>query len=70
MVRSIPSYDAVRDYRRLNALLKKIKSLENATIEDLRYYGGCLYFGAHTGVIVAVVVTLTYKTYREQNILE
>ena len=40
---------AVRDYRRLNALLKKIKSFENATIEDLRYYGGCLYFGAHTG---------------------
>ena len=30
-------------------MLKKIKSFENATIEDLRYYGGCLYFGAHTG---------------------
>ena len=40
---------AVRDYRRINALKKKLQSFEYATLDDLRYYGGCFYFGAHTG---------------------
>ena len=40
---------AVRDYRRINALKRKLQSFEYATLDDLRYYGGCFYFGAHTG---------------------
>lgn len=39
---------AVRSYRRVNALLKKIEAFERGTV-DGRYYGGLLYYGAHTG---------------------
>lgn len=39
---------AVRNYRRINSLLKKVKSFERGTVNG-RYYGGLLYFGAHTG---------------------
>ena len=44
-----PFIEAVRDYRRINALKKKLDSFEYATLDDSRYYGGCFYFGAHTG---------------------
>lgn len=40
---------AVSEYRRINALLKKLESFEAATMDDGRYYGGLLYFGAHSG---------------------
>ena len=41
--------DAVRNWRRINALKKKIESFDFATMPDNRYYGGLMYFGAHTG---------------------
>ena len=41
--------DAVRNWRRINALKKKIESFDVATMPDNRYYGGIMYFGAHTG---------------------
>ena len=41
--------DAVRSWRRINALKKKIESFDFATMRDGRYYGGIMYFGAHTG---------------------
>ena len=40
---------AVRDFRRINSLKKKLESFDNATMSDGRYYGGLMYFGAHTG---------------------
>ena len=40
---------AVRDYRRINSLKKKLDSFDYATLSDDRFYGGCMYFGAHTG---------------------
>lgn len=40
---------AVRNWRRINALKKKLESFDAATMPDGRYYGGLLYFGAHTG---------------------
>jgi len=40
---------SVRDYRRINALKKKLDSFDYATLSDDRFYGGCMYFGAHTG---------------------
>jgi DNA polymerase len=40
---------AVRDFRRINAFLKKLEAFDRATLADGRYYGGCMYFGAHTG---------------------
>tara|TARA_R100001443_G_scaffold74722_1_gene82364 strand:- start:2927 stop:4690 length:1764 start_codon:yes stop_codon:yes gene_type:complete len=40
---------AVRDYRRINSLKRKLESFDNATMDDGRYYGGLMYFGAHTG---------------------
>ena len=40
---------AVKDWRRINALKKKLESFDYATMSDGRYYGGCMYFGAHTG---------------------
>lgn len=46
--KSCPWAVAVRDYRRVNALLKKVESFENGIV-DGRYYGGLLYFGATTG---------------------
>tara|TARA_R100000664_G_scaffold34244_2_gene55677 strand:+ start:4767 stop:6536 length:1770 start_codon:yes stop_codon:yes gene_type:complete len=40
---------AVKNWRRINSLKKKLESFDYATISDGRYYGGCMYFGAHTG---------------------
>ena len=40
---------AVRDYRRINSLKRKLEAFEYATMGDKRYYGGILYHGAHTG---------------------
>lgn len=44
---SFPWVYAVRNYRRINALLKKIESFERGTVNG-RYYGGLMYCGAHT----------------------
>ena len=41
--------NSVRDYRRINALKKKIESFDYATLSDDRFYGGLMYHGAHTG---------------------
>jgi len=41
--------DAVRNWRRINSLKKKLESFDYATMPDDRYYGGTMYFGAHTG---------------------
>lgn len=41
--------EAVRDWRRINSIQKKLYSFEYATMPDGRYYGGIMYFGAHTG---------------------
>jgi hypothetical protein len=38
---------AVRNWRRINSLLKKVESFERGTY-DGRYYGGLMYCGAHT----------------------
>jgi DNA polymerase I-like protein with 3'-5' exonuclease and polymerase domains len=40
---------AVKDWRRINSIKKKLESFDYATMPDGRYYGGCMYFGAHTG---------------------
>lgn len=40
---------AVKNWRRINSLKKKLESFDYATMPDDRYYGGCMYFGAHTG---------------------
>lgn len=40
---------AVKDWRRINSLKKKLESFDYATMPNGRYYGGCMYFGAHTG---------------------
>jgi len=40
---------AVRNFRRINSLKRKLESFEYATMGDDRYYGGILYHGAHTG---------------------
>ncbi len=44
-----PWIEAVRNYRRINALKKKLESFDKATLDDGRFYGGLMYFGAHTG---------------------
>lgn len=41
--------EAVTNWRRINAIKKKLDSFECATMPDNRYYGGILYFGGHTG---------------------
>ena len=41
--------NAVQNWRRINALKKKVESFDVATMPDARYYGGFMYFGAHTG---------------------
>jgi DNA polymerase len=41
--------NAVISWRRINSLKKKIESFQYATMPDNRYYGGLMYFGAHTG---------------------
>ena len=40
---------AVRDFRRINSIKRKLESFDYATLSDDRFYGGCMYFGAHTG---------------------
>ena len=40
---------AVKDWRRINSIKRKLQSFDYATMPDGRYYGGCMYFGAHTG---------------------
>ena len=40
---------ATQNWRRINAIKKKVESFDVATMPDGRYYGGCMYFGAHTG---------------------
>ena len=37
---------AIRDYRRINSLKKKLEAFDYATMSDGRYYGGLMYFGA------------------------
>ena len=44
-----PWVGAVKNWRRINALKRKIESFDYATMPDNRYYGGIMYFGAHTG---------------------
>jgi len=44
-----PWVSAVKNWRRINALKKKIQSFDYATMPDKRFYGGIMYFGAHTG---------------------
>jgi DNA polymerase len=44
-----PWINAVRDFRRINSLQRKLKSFDVATMPDGRFYGGIMYFGAHTG---------------------
>jgi DNA polymerase len=41
--------NAVKNWRRINSLKKKIESFNYATMPDGRYYGGLMYYGAHTG---------------------
>ena len=41
--------ESVRNFRRINALRRKLDSFDFATMADERYYGGIMYFGAHTG---------------------
>lgn len=38
---------AIRDYRRINALKRKLEAFDYATMSDGRYYGGLMYFGAN-----------------------
>ena len=38
---------AIRDYRRINSLKKKLEAFDYATMSDGRYYGGLMYFGAN-----------------------
>lgn len=40
---------AATNWRRVNALVKKLEAFDNATMPDGRLYGSLLYFGAHTG---------------------
>ena len=40
---------AVRDYRRINSLKRKLESFNHATMSDERYYGNIMYWGASTG---------------------
>jgi len=41
--------ESVTNWRRINALAKKLESFDAATMPDSRYYGGIMYFGGHTG---------------------
>ena len=40
---------AVRNFRRINSVKRKLESFDRATMADGRFYGGLMYFGAHTG---------------------
>lgn len=44
-----PWIESVRNFRRINALKKKLESFDHATMSDGRYYGSLMYMGAHTG---------------------
>ena len=41
--------EAVTNWRRINALKKKLEAFDYATLPDGRYYGGLMYWGGHTG---------------------
>jgi len=41
--------EAVSNWRRINALKKKLEAFDYATLPDGRYYGGLMYWGGHTG---------------------
>lgn len=41
--------EATRNWRRINSLKKKLLSFQSATMQNGRYYGGLMYWGAHTG---------------------
>lgn len=41
--------ESVTNWRRINAIKKKLDSFEYATMPDNRYYGGIMYYGGHTG---------------------
>ena len=41
--------EAVSNWRRVNALKKKLEAFDVATMADGRYYGGLMYWGGHTG---------------------
>ena len=40
---------AVTNWRRINAIKKKLESFDYATLPDERYYGGLMKWGGHTG---------------------
>ena len=40
---------AVTNWRRINSFKMKLASFDRATMENGRYYGGMMYYGAHTG---------------------
>jgi DNA polymerase I-like protein with 3'-5' exonuclease and polymerase domains len=40
---------AVQNYRRINAFMRKLESFDSGLMQDGRYYGGFMYFGASTG---------------------
>lgn len=42
-----PWVAAVRNWRSINALKKKLEAFDQATMPDGRYYGGLMYFGAN-----------------------
>lgn len=44
---TLPFAAAVRNWRRINALMKKLSAMQRSVIGG-RYYGGILYCGAHT----------------------
>ncbi len=41
--------ESVTNWRRINALKKKLEAFDYATLPDGRYYGGLMYWGGHTG---------------------
>lgn len=47
--KEFPWVASVQEWRRINALLQKLQAFDRAILPDGRYYGGILYFGAHTG---------------------
>tara|TARA_R110000772_G_scaffold50668_1_gene116466 strand:+ start:9967 stop:11745 length:1779 start_codon:yes stop_codon:yes gene_type:complete len=40
---------SVGEWRRINAMLKKLEAIDQATMADGRYYGNIMYWGGHTG---------------------
>ena len=64
-----PWVSSVRDYRRINALKRKLDSFDFATMPDSRYYGGLMYMGAHTGRFSGRGGNLNLQTYQEEKCL-